>query len=194
MTRIIKRYANRKLYDTKQSSYVTLDQIQTMVVQGEDLRILDNKTKEDITNATLAQIIFEREKGKEKVLPLSTLRSIIQSGESFAIEQKGTISKVKDELRSHSDKLEDRAQSAVKEFLESTQLSLNDMHQKIDVRLKESADYGTKVPILERDVQAIDVRLRAVEKTLHRIEDMLKNQVSSDLSGISYDPHQNLPQ
>ena len=59
MTKIIKRYSNRKLYDTEQSTYITLDEIQEMVKSGDDIRIIDNKSKEDITNVTLAQIIFE---------------------------------------------------------------------------------------------------------------------------------------
>ena len=58
-TRIIKRYANRKLYDTQESRYVTLDQISHMIRAGEDVQVLDNNSKEDLTSVTLAQIIFE---------------------------------------------------------------------------------------------------------------------------------------
>ena len=67
-TRIIKRYANRKLYDTEHSRYVTLDQISEMIRNGDDVKIVDNKTKEDLTTVTLAQIIFEEEK-KQRSLP-----------------------------------------------------------------------------------------------------------------------------
>ena len=83
MTKIIKRYANRKLYDTDQSCYVTLDEIQLMVKNGEDLRVVDKKTGEDLTNQTLAQIIYEQEKAQKKLLPVSAFRHIIQSGEDF---------------------------------------------------------------------------------------------------------------
>ena len=76
-TRIIKRYANRKLYDTEHSRYVTLDQISEMIRNGDDVKIVDNKTKEDLTSVTLAQIIFEEEK-KTPRLSLSGLREIIQ--------------------------------------------------------------------------------------------------------------------
>src|SRR5512139_3470384 len=79
-SRIIKRYANRKLYDTKESRYVTLDQIAEMIRQGEDVKVLDNNTKDDLTSVTLAQIIFEEEKKQPSFLPLSALRNIIQSG------------------------------------------------------------------------------------------------------------------
>lgn len=83
--RIIKRYANRKLYDTLHSRYVTLDQISEMIRNGDDVKIIDNKTKEDLTSVTLAQIIFEEEKKQRSFLPLQAMRNIIQNGgESFA--------------------------------------------------------------------------------------------------------------
>ena len=58
--RIIKRYANRKLYDTQHSRYVTLEQIAEMIRNGDEVKIVDNKTKEDLTSVTLAQIISRR--------------------------------------------------------------------------------------------------------------------------------------
>lgn len=83
--RIIKRYANRKLYDTQHSRYVTLDQISEMIRNGDDVKIIDNKSKEDLTSVTLAQIIFEQEKKQRSFLPLQAMRNIIQNGgESFA--------------------------------------------------------------------------------------------------------------
>src|SRR6185295_16604112 len=79
-TRVVKRYANRKLYDTQRSRYVTLDQIAEMIRGGEDVKIVDNNSKEDLTTITLAQIIFEEEKKQKSFLPLNAMRNIIQSG------------------------------------------------------------------------------------------------------------------
>ncbi len=78
--RVIKRYANRKLYDTQDSRYVTLEQISEMIRVGENVRVMDNNSKEDLTSVTLAQIIFEEEKKKKSFLPLGALRKIIQGG------------------------------------------------------------------------------------------------------------------
>lgn len=87
--RIIKRYANRKLYDTQHSRYVTLEQISEMIRAGDDVKIVDNKTKEDLTSVTLAQIIFEEEKKQRSFLPLTAMRNIIQNGgELFAEAQR----------------------------------------------------------------------------------------------------------
>lgn len=78
--KIIKRYSNRKLYDTERSCYVTLEEIAQMVKDGVEVRIIDNKSKEDLTSVTLTQIIFAEEKKQKSILPLSTLRDIIRSG------------------------------------------------------------------------------------------------------------------
>ncbi len=77
--KIIKRYQNRKLYDTQQSCYVTLDDIAKMIRANEEVLVIDNKTKSDITAATLTQIIFESEKRASQYAPLFTLREIIQN-------------------------------------------------------------------------------------------------------------------
>ncbi len=78
--KIIKRYQNRKLYDTQQSCYVTLDDIAKMIRTNEEVMVIDNKSKNDITAATLTQIIFEAEKKASQYAPLFTLREIIQNG------------------------------------------------------------------------------------------------------------------
>lgn len=77
--RVIKRYSNRKLYDTKDSRYVTLLQIAEMVRTGEEVQIIDNNTKEDLTEVTLAQIIYEEQKQKasSRNVPLQTLKDLI---------------------------------------------------------------------------------------------------------------------
>ncbi|MBL7545086.1 MAG: polyhydroxyalkanoate synthesis regulator DNA-binding domain-containing protein [Bdellovibrionaceae bacterium] len=77
--KIIKRYQNRKLYDTQQSCYVTLDDIAKMIRINEEVMVIDNKSKNDITAATLTQIIFEAEKKSAQYAPLFTLREIIQN-------------------------------------------------------------------------------------------------------------------
>lgn len=84
--RLIKRYANRKLYDTRDSRYVTLQQIAELVRDGEDVKIIDNKSKEDLTNVTLAQIIYEEEKKGDSDVKRSTLLSFIQDGQKRLID------------------------------------------------------------------------------------------------------------
>jgi polyhydroxyalkanoate synthesis repressor PhaR len=78
-SRIIKRYQNRKLYDTLLSRYITLDDLGRMIKNGEDIVVIDNKTEKDITSATLTQLIFETEKKSKGEFPITTLRDIIRT-------------------------------------------------------------------------------------------------------------------
>ncbi|QDE92394.1 transcriptional regulator [Myxococcus xanthus] len=114
--KIIKRYTNRKLYDTVESRYVTLDEIAAMIKEGTEVRIVDNRTKEDLTSVTLAQIIFEEEKKKNQ-MPLSVLREIIRHpGESISgfiqKEVSPRVASIREEAESRLDKLLRRDENA----------------------------------------------------------------------------------
>lgn len=74
---VIKKYANRRLYHTGQSSYVTLEDLARMVKDGEDFVVKDAKTGDDITRAVLGQIIFEQEGKGQHLLPVAFLRQLI---------------------------------------------------------------------------------------------------------------------
>ncbi|ESQ86256.1 polyhydroxyalkanoate synthesis repressor PhaR [Asticcacaulis sp. AC466] len=74
---VIKKYANRRLYNTATSSYVTLDNLSDMVRQGVDFVVFDAKTGDDITRGVLAQIIFEEESRGQNLLPIQFLRQLI---------------------------------------------------------------------------------------------------------------------
>ena len=74
---LVKKYANRRLYNTNTSSYVTLDDLFNMVKQGVDFEVLDAKSGEDLTRNVLTQIIFEQEAKGYSVLPVNFLRQII---------------------------------------------------------------------------------------------------------------------
>src|ERR1043165_7613742 len=75
----IKKYANRRLYNTGTSTYVTLEDLGTMLKAGEDFVVFDAKTNEDITRQVLTQIIFEQEgKSGQNLLPITFLRQLIR--------------------------------------------------------------------------------------------------------------------
>jgi len=74
---VIKKYANRRLYNTRSSSYITLDDLSRMTRGGVDFQVLDAKTGADITHQILTQIIMEEEANGEQMLPISFLRSLI---------------------------------------------------------------------------------------------------------------------
>jgi polyhydroxyalkanoate synthesis repressor PhaR len=77
---LIKRYPNRKLYDTEAKQYITLDGIADLIRQGEEIQVVDHASGEDLTTLTLTQIIMEREKRKSGFLPRKFLAEVIHAG------------------------------------------------------------------------------------------------------------------
>ena len=75
---VIKKYANRRLYNTQTSSYVTLDHLAAMVKDGTEFEVQDARTGEDITRSVLTQIIFEEEAKGQSLLPIKFLRQLIR--------------------------------------------------------------------------------------------------------------------
>ncbi len=77
--RIIKRYQNRKLYDTCQSCYVTLEEIAQIVRDGNEIKVIDNKTKNDITYSTQLQLLFDQERKSQGPFDTELLKRVIRS-------------------------------------------------------------------------------------------------------------------
>ncbi len=83
---VIKKYANRRLYDTSGSRYINLEDIAALVRNGKDLQVVDAKTGEDLTRVTLTQIIVEDAKGQPTGLPLELLRQLIVASDRVGQE------------------------------------------------------------------------------------------------------------
>jgi polyhydroxyalkanoate synthesis repressor PhaR len=132
-TKIIKRYQNRKLYDTQQSCYVTLDDIAKMIRTSEDVMVIDNKTKNDITAATLTQIIFEAEKKASSYAPLFTLREIIQNGN-------GSISSYLAKLGAFPKDYAERVQAQAEAMKAEMRASHDDVRKTLEERVATAAN------------------------------------------------------
>jgi polyhydroxyalkanoate synthesis repressor PhaR len=179
-TRVVKRYANRKLYDTQRSRYVTLEQIADMIRSGEDVKIVDNNSKEDLTAITLAQIIFEEEK-KSSFLPLSALRNIIQSGGN-SIQQLATTAgeKVRAVFRRDKDgnpepgaeeqpPPEESAATGgnpLREFLERSQQTFDEWQKRVDERIRHTVESLSPLAGLEKEIRSLIQRVADLEKKL----------------------------
>lgn len=188
--RVIKRYSNRKLYDTKDSRYVTLQQIGEMVRQGEDVQIIDNKTKEDKTEVTLALILSEDLKNKPRSVPLATLRTLIQErGEklidSLRTTPLGRLIPVEREGEEGSDVAAGVASTEGPVSQSEATTDAGDGHDKpkagrldelrnnidqlqahFDERLKAMLPASVPVRQLLRQVEALSERVDALEKQL----------------------------
>jgi polyhydroxyalkanoate synthesis repressor PhaR len=181
--RVVKRYANRKLYDTQRSRYVTLDQIAEMIRAGEDVKIVDNNSKEDLTAITLAQIIFEEEK-KASFLPLSALRNIIQNG-GLSLQNLATQAgeKVRAVFRREKDGEaapgeegaatpeeaaggEPEQHNRVRELIERSQQTIDEWQKRVDERIRHAVESISPLAGIEKEVRALAQRLLDLEKRL----------------------------
>ncbi len=112
---VIKKYANRRLYDTGTSTYVTLEDLAGMVKRGEDFVVCDAKTGEDITRPVLTQIIFEQEgKDGQSLLPIAFLRQLIRFyGDSMQMLVPSYLEFSIDKLTKEQQKFRDQLTSAL---------------------------------------------------------------------------------
>ncbi|HEX8383751.1 MAG TPA: polyhydroxyalkanoate synthesis repressor PhaR [Sphingomonas sp.] len=103
---IVKKYANRRLYNTETSSYITLEHLAAMTRAGRDFKVVDAKTEEDITHNILTQIIMEEESRGETMLPVDFLRQLIAMyGGSMHSVVPGYLAASLDSLRRNQDQL-----------------------------------------------------------------------------------------
>jgi polyhydroxyalkanoate synthesis repressor PhaR len=193
--KLIKRYSNRKLYDTDRSCYVTLDEIAEMVRGGDEVTIVDNKTGEDLTTVTLAQIVYEAEKRDRRLLPLQSLQLIIQSPADFLARIGRPVAELREETQQRVERFRKRAEEQqeelvgnVREFVDSVQRSLDDIGHTIDERLKGSVDSLTHVPDLKEQMAALKEQLHGLESEVAALRETVRRaEVSvseaSDASG-----------
>ncbi|HEY1547162.1 MAG TPA: polyhydroxyalkanoate synthesis regulator DNA-binding domain-containing protein [Kofleriaceae bacterium] len=195
-TRIIKRYANRKLYDTEHSRYVTLDQISEMIRAGDDVKIVDNKTKEDLTTVTLAQIIFEEEKKQRSFLPLGAMRNIIQSGGEWFAEAQRRVQSILPGKRGEHDpaaapveeaphddsngQVEDeaaakkRSLAVLREWVDQSKHRLDEWQRQVDGKIRGAIE-GIQHSInpwagVQKDVRTLADRIAELESKLSELE------------------------
>jgi polyhydroxyalkanoate synthesis repressor PhaR len=111
--RVIKRYPNRKLYDTEAKQYITLDGIATLIRQGEQVSVVDHASSEDLTALTLTQVIFEQEKRRSGFLPQSVLTGLIQAGGETMTTLRRTLAAPLEMARQVDEEIEQRLQALI---------------------------------------------------------------------------------
>ncbi len=176
--RIIKRYTNRKLYDTRNSRYVTLSQIASMVQAGEDMTVIDNATKEDLTSLTLAQIIYEQEKRSAEVLPLSALRELVRRSEArLADLREGRVGRLLGRAEgSDEDEVSGEEIEAPKGLFESSRLTLEDWQRRVDERLHTLLDTLAPFGQLQDEIKGVTQRIEELEGRIRKLPLIKRDQ------------------
>src|SRR5436309_9873382 len=187
--KVIKRYTNRKLYDTVESRYVTLDEIAQMIKGGAEVKIINNRTKEDLTSVTLAQIIFEEEK-KRSQMPLGVLREIIRhGGEAVAVFYQDKVgNKLNERIEEMKNRTEalrenieqkvrgvtsllrgsDEKGNPVKEVLAAGQTAVEEIRAKVDQSVKQALD-SFSTGAMAQEIEKLQRKIEALEKKLEQL-------------------------
>lgn len=178
--RIIKKYQNRKLYDTQDSCYITLDDIANMIRRNEEVKVLDNKTKNDVTSVILTQILVDQEKAQRSILPLTLLKDIIRKGQGslfefiqrYVVLGLNTEQEKRDEAERYVETLVARgeiskndAKNIVKEVLDTAQ-DQSDFDQWVGQRVTTTLRETTKFGELETTIRQLNEKLQRLENRL----------------------------
>jgi polyhydroxyalkanoate synthesis repressor PhaR len=177
--KVIKRYTNRKLYDTVESRYVTLDEIAEMIKAGAEVKIIDNRSKEDLTSVTLAQIIFEEEKKTSK-MSLEMLRDLIRHGGAMAQRVfEGTGAELRGRVEAVRAAAQQRVQSFIqsgqqtsdraKELVQSSQDAVSALQRKVDERVRAAMEGMSSLGEVKRSLDDIARRIDALERKLEEL-------------------------
>ena len=195
--RLIKRYGNRKLYDTSESRYITLDEIARLVRSGNDVKVIDNENGDDLTAITFAQIILEEEKRRSSLISLGLLRELVQHGEDTlaqlrtqvekGVEAIGTIGEkagrrmqeivggasaerpASETSSGHAEANADAGKGFFDEILAAPQRRLEALQRSIDERIKSSVGRITNHPVVQHEVQRIERSIKKLEERLARL-------------------------
>jgi polyhydroxyalkanoate synthesis repressor PhaR len=193
--RVIKRYSNRKLYDTRDSRYVTLQQIGEMVRAGEEVQIIDNATKEDKTEVTLALILSEDLRAQPRSVPLAALRDLIQErggrllnqlpapirrlmpgaevdegGDEAPVDDVAPPAPPEPVVAAAPAPVPDErpSRSRFSEMLETSKHAIEEWQHSVDERVRAVLP-GAGLRELQAEVQALGKRVAELEATLARL-------------------------
>ncbi|MEO1241677.1 MAG: polyhydroxyalkanoate synthesis repressor PhaR [Pseudomonadota bacterium] len=178
---VIKKYANRRLYNTATSSYVTLDYLAEMVKNGDDFVVYDAKSGEDITHSVLTQIIFEEESKGQNLLPIQFLRQLIKFyGDSLQNFVPSYLEMSMDAFSNNQDDMRERMRGAFGNtpgyamFEDSVRKNMELYNQAMKMFSPMSGMYGGATdeapPSDTADIDELKSQLAALQKKLDKME------------------------
>lgn len=187
MRRVVKRYANRKLYDTTSSRYVALDDVAAFVRRGDEVEVTDNESGEDLTAVTLAQIILEDERKKKSFLSLPVLQDLVRYGGDAIAEATKQGMEAFGEMREAAEKrvselVPESAPGAgiIDDMLETSRRRIDDLQRRVDEGLKESVSRLREVPGIGPEVERLENGLREIEVRLRNLVDRADDEARQD--------------
>jgi len=193
---IIKRYANRKLYNTNDSCYVTLSEIAQMVKIGVDVKIVDYKSKKDITSVTLAQIIFEKEKRQKNLSP-QTLKDIIRSGGGAItdfFQKRVNLGQIKEEAEKTVEAVEklivksvftkEDGAKLIRALVKNSYNNMEELQHKIDERIKTLVGPVTNTRMMKKEFDAMVAQVELLEEKIANLDHAVNGEPEQESNDI----------
>jgi polyhydroxyalkanoate synthesis repressor PhaR len=175
--RLIKRYGNRKLYDVAASQYITLDGIRELVREGEDVRVVDNDSDEDLTAVTFAQIIFEDAKKQNGDRSLPLFRWLIQRGDEAMRDLLRSVERGREALDSVREATEKRVQQLVApakprrgSFIDELIHAPQQLQHRIDTQVRQSMERVTNHPTFKKEIRRVENSIKRLESRLTQLK------------------------
>lgn len=171
MTVLIKRYANRKLYNTDTSRYITLKGVAELIEQGSDVRVVDNETGEDITSVALSQILVDNERA-QRAVPRTLLSDLIQKGGDALY---GALKRGVGDAQEGLGELQKNVRKAIRHREEEAQRwrdALEGARSDWDERMGRAVERVFRALDLPRrtDIDALNENLERVASALERLD------------------------
>lgn len=174
MVRLIKRYPNRKLYDTAQKQYVTLDDLARLIRDGHEVQVTDHASGEDLTAVTLTHIILEQEKKQAGFLPRAVLRGLVQAGGERISTLRHALASPLDLVQQVDEEIERRIRNLTRRGVlgKDEGVRLRDLLVRRNIDMQCSPDDFEEA--LERVLARLDVVNRAdIQSVEEQVERML---------------------
>ncbi len=169
----IKRYPNRKLYDTEASRYITLEEIAEHLRVGGEVRVVDSRTGQDITSVTLAQVLVGEEKRQRREIPFQRLLALLQTGGDYLHRKIGTpVTSLKGEAeRTVHRIIRGDPPEELRDFIMATHRAYDDVQRRVDERLqvvlatvRNLSPVLKEIARLQDEVAALRARVEALER------------------------------
>lgn len=171
MARVVKRYANRKLYDTTTSRYVALDDIAALIRSGEEVEVTDNETGADLTAVTLAQIILEEERRHKDLRSLAVLRELVRYGGDAISNVASRGIEALGDMRGRVSEIvtEGSRPAMLDEVLSTSRRQIEDLQRRVDQGIRQSVERLRSYPGIGAEVERLESRVRDIETRIRRL-------------------------
>jgi len=174
---IVKKYSNRRLYDTTNKKYVTLEEISSLIRNGYEVKVIDSQSGTDISKVVLIQVILESEKNREDILPVSFLHMLIKYGnkiakdffENYFLMMFQPYLSVQNNMQKNLHIWKELGWTPPG-FPNNEEIDGNDQEERFDKDITRDLEKGDKKKIDTDNVKNLEDRLKQLEKKLKSLE------------------------